>query len=551
MNTGMNTTIRRLTNLFIVLFLIVSGVAAYIQISNQAFYNGPVLANGSYAPLALKCPPYNAPLRGTIYDRNGNKIAWSVPDPNATCGYRREYASWVATSGLAPLIGYFSYTYGASGVEASYNNELAGTSVAQNRCQAGPTDVFKSAVQTAQAKLLHKKLYGCDVYLTIDKNLQIAAAQNYTQSAIYGGVCQQSGTNPAGSIIVEDPNTGEILAMVSEPSYDPNKIDDPAYWKQLNSDPQAPLLNHATQGLYTPGSTFKTLTLIAALDTGTYSLATQFDKAQATDFVANGEHIKWYDYFNGTWNGLVKFPLTLKDAYAYSDNTIYARAAVQVGANTWLSYLRKFGIATPGTNVQPVPFDAPSYQSQAYNTYTNGQPTQFTTNLLAESGFGQGQLSITPLTMAEVSSAVAANGVLYEPHVAQKVVPYGVDPKSVLPQPAVAFGGVPVMHPETAQAVRAAMWAVVDYGTGWAGLTQNGQYLKQSPVQEGGKTGTAQLHAGQPDAWWISLAPDDQGPQPLAAKWVATVMKERSGEGACQAFVADDTYKQAMSLNLP
>ena len=538
MNTSLNVTIRRLMNVFIVLFLLISGVAGYIQIQNQAFFNGPVLAQGSYDP--AKCPPYDAPLRGKIFDRNGNLIAQTVPDANAPCGYKREYASWVATSGLAPLIGYFSYRYGVGGVEASFNNQLAGI-------QTGVT------FQEAKAKLLHEPLYGNDIYLTIDKNVQIAASKYYDSSAFYGGPCQPYGSKPPGSLIVEQPNTGEILAMVSKPSYDPNLIDSPGYWQKLNADPQAPLLNHATQGLYDPGSSFKTVTLAAALDTGTFSLNTTFSKQQAVYYSAQGDVIKWYDYLNGTWKYIPDsqmFPLSLENAYAYSDNTIYARTAVQLGASTWLSYVRKFGIDTPGTSSPPVPFDAPYYQSRAYSAMTNGKPTNFSVPMLAESGFGQGQLLISPLTMTEVSSTMAANGILWEPHVLYKLVPHGVSPNSILPQAPVMFGGAPVVRPETAQAVRNAMWAVVDHGTAYAGIARGGIYPSQSPVKQGGKTGTGQLSGGNPQTWWISLAPDDQAPGGGPAKLSIVVMKERSGEGACQVWVANDTYQYAFDHNL-
>jgi peptidoglycan glycosyltransferase len=540
MNTNMNATIRRLTNAFIILFLLVSAVAAYVQISNHAFYNGPVLASGQYD--LRKCPPYDQPLRGRIFDRNGNLIAQTVPDPNAPCGYRREYASWVADTGLAPLIGYYSYQYGAAGIEATYNDVLAGV-------QHGETsgDVVN--------KLLHKPRYGNDIYLTIDKNIQEEAAKNFNTPGVYlygSPPCQVYGSHPPGSMIVENPNTGEILAMVSEPSYDPNRINDPAYWKQLNSDPSAPLLNHATQGLYDPGSTFKTVTLLAALDTGTYGLTSQFSFNDATSINVQGDRLRWDDYFNGTWNGVLSnnsFPLTLQQAYAYSDNVVFARAAVQIGADTWLSYVRKFGIATPGTDVAPVPFDAPYFQSRAYNAVTNGQPTTFSAPLLAESGFGQGQLFITPLTMAEITSTVAANGQLWVPHAVWKVVPHGTDPATVLPKQPELFTGAPIIRPETAQAARNAMWAVSSYGTAYFS-TLNGQRLVDTGVHEGGKTGTGQLGSGNPQTWWISLAPDDQAPGSGPARAVITVMKEHSGEGACQVFVADNTYSYIFSHNL-
>jgi cell division protein FtsI/penicillin-binding protein 2 len=534
----MNVTIRRLTNAFIIFFLLISGVAAYVQIGNQAFFNGPALAASSLDPRVCDAPD-DQPIRGTIYDRNGVKLAWTVRDNNARCGYRRVYADPT----LAPLIGYFSYKYGAAGLEAQFNDYLAGTGKG-----ASPNDELN--------RILHRPRHGNDLYLTIDDKVQQKVAALYeSNSAVLrgGGACTDNG-NANGSIIVEDPNTGQIIAMYSYPYFDPNKIDDPTYWAQLQSDPDHPLLNRATQGLYDPGSTFKTVTLMAGLDSGQYSLNTPFSLNDATTFTTNGESFPWFDYFNGTWNGILNdnsFPITLQQGYAYSDNTIFARVGVNIGADTWLKYVRALGIATPGTDVSPVPYDGVSVQSSAYNQFdSNGQPTQFTSNLLAASAFGQGELLITPLTMTEVASVVASDGYLYEPHVVSQIVPYGESRNDVLPggdgiiPDKVPYGGGPIIHSQTAQAIRAAMWSVVDYGT--ANFSPNpvsGISLKQSGTHEGGKTGTGQSGNEQPETWWISLAPDDQAPGGAPAKYVISLHKEKSGEGACQVWVADDLYQ--------
>ncbi len=543
MNTNMNVTIRRLTNAFIIFFLVLSGVAAYIQINNQAFFNGPALAAGKYDP--RQCPPYDQPVRGTIYDIHGKWLARSVPDPQAVCGYRREYSDPT----LAPLIGYYSNKYGTAGLEASYNDQLA----LGEHCYVSPQDAAHAAGQDAINKLLHKPRYGCDIYLTIDDSIQQYANHVYDSSYISGQVCQAPGSHPAGSIIVEDPNTGEIRAMVSRPYFDPNKIDDPAYWQQINSDPGAPLINHATLASRAPGSTFKTMTLLAALDSG-YPLTKPFSFDEATNFhVPDGKTVRWDDYFNGTWKGLVgssSFPLTMEQGFAYSDNAMFARVAYELGKDNWLGYLRRFGIATPGTDVAPVPFDAPFNQSSAYPAIVNGKPYTFSDDDLADAGFGQGPLQISPLTMAEITSAIAADGVLWEPHVVLKVVPHGTNAASVLPVAPVAYNnGAPAIRPETAQSARHAMWSVASQGTGWYGLPpHNGYLLKTSPVHEGGKTGTAQLGSGAPDAWWISLAPDDQAPGGSQAKYIIVVNKLRSGEGACQVYVADDIYRKLLGV---
>ncbi|HEX9067402.1 MAG TPA: penicillin-binding transpeptidase domain-containing protein, partial [Ktedonobacterales bacterium] len=493
---NMNVTIRRLSSLFIILLLFISGVAAYVQIVNQAFINGPVLAQGDFDP--RRCPPNDAPLRGRIYDRNGTLLAESVPDPKAICGYTRKYSE----PSLAPLIGYFSYRYGTAGIERTFNKQLSGVDQGNNT----------SAVDDAKSKILRKPRYGQDITLTIDVKLQQAVNKIYDTHAS-GGVCQPNGTTPPGSIIVEKPDTGEILAMVSRPFFDPNKIDQTDYFAQLQNDPGKPLLNHATQAVYAPGSTFKTVTMIGGLEAGTTSLDKQFSQDEAVNYVINGEPINWDDYLHGYPSDL-QFPMTLEQGYAYSDNVAFAREAVTLGKDKWLSTVRKFGIQTPGTDSDTVPFDGPYAPSTAYSAVTNGKPTDFSQNLLAESGFGQGQLLISPLTMASVVSAVAANGKLYIPHVVGKTQPHSLD--AIVAQPQL-FGGDQIFSADTASKVRQAMWSVTSYGTA-STVFHNGIHLADSPVKEGGKTGTAQLENGLPHTWWISLAPDDQAPGGSAAQ---------------------------------
>ena len=554
MNSNMNVTIRRLTNTFITLFLIISAVAAYIQVSNHAFFKGPTLAeNGTYDPRI--CPPFDAPLRGRILDRNGNVIAQTVKDDSKsgayTCGYHRVYAQWVVDDGLAPLIGYFTYGRGAAGIEASYNDQLAGINQ-------------QVTSQQALNKLLHKPQYGNDVYLTIDKRIQDAAAKYYDSSALHGGGVCESQANPPGSLIVEDPKTGEILAMVSSPDYDPNQIvagdsqstavqaKANAYWAHINTVTTPVLLNRATQGLYTPGSDFKTMTLIAALDTGQASLTgTQFTKQDALSVNAGGFIINWPDY-EPIWKNYsrVTFPQDVQDAYAFSNNVVFARLGLTLGADKWLSYLGKFGINTPGHPWSPVPFDAPQATSSAYPATQNGQPYNFDDAALGNAAFGQGPLLITPLTMATVTSAIAADGVMRAPHIGFEVVANGATEASGIPIRDVSTDQQ-VIQPGTAQAVRAAMWSVVDYGTAFYGLgPQNGHLPRDSGNFMGGKTGTAQTENANPHAWWISLAPDDQAPGATgSAKGVITVMKENAGEGACQVYVADDLYSTITQNN--
>jgi len=550
---NMSATIRRLTMTFIVFLLAVSAVSAYIQVSNQAFINGPALAQGDYDPRT--CPPYDAPLRGTIYDRNGIPLAWSWPDPNAkACDYTRSYNKDAVNAGLGPLLGYFSYKYGKGGLESAFNEQLAGIGSG-------------ASLDDLQRKLLHEPRYGQDIYLTIDLRLQQKANQYYDSSARHGGVCQGSGS-PPGGLVVEDPNSGEILALVSRPTYDPNRIanEDTAYWQQLNADPNVPLYDHATQGLYVPGSIFKTLTLLADLDNGADLTAKTYDQDAATHFkpYGTGHDVEWVDYTRlGQWQGIPDlFPMSLQDGYAYSDNTIFARAAIDVGKDKWLDYAKRFGIKVPGADVAPVPFDAPYNQSTVY-TYTNGKPTDFSDrNKLADSGFGQGDLLISPLTMAEMTSTIATGGKLFDPHVVRTVAAHADNPATSANPPKQLAAQSPdpdriqqyqssgqiFQRGDTAAKMRQAMWAVTSYGTG--NLSRNGVALADQPIKQGGKTGTGEdANGGVKTTWWISLAPDDQAPNAGGpAQLVFVQEKDKAGEGACQVYVANDTFEAARQL---
>jgi cell division protein FtsI/penicillin-binding protein 2 len=563
----MNVSIRRLTYVFIGLFLLVSLVIVQIQVLPSDELQQAIA--GGYNP--RHCLASEQPLRGTIYDREGVWLVKSVADKNALCGYRRVWNQAAANAGLAPLIGYFSYKYGATGVEAQYNDVLSGATGALPQCNVLDPNCLIAQGQATYNQLLHKQAHGSDIYLTVDLKLQQQVNALYNDPRNFygaGGVCQAYGSDPPGSIIVEDPNTGEVLAMLSRPYYDPNRIDDEAYWKQISSSSGDFLLDRAAQGLYDPGSTFKTVTMAAGLDTGRYQLNTPFtldqDRGGSADYVdqngrfhdvdqdpdqdqalyysvPSGETIVWYDYFpSGGSNGWVGIPtpVTLEAGYAYSDNAIFARVASELGADTWLNYVRRFGIATPGTHVDAVPFDSAFAQSRAYNPGTD-----VSNDLLAESGFGQGQLLITPLTMAEVTSTIAANGQLFIPHALFATAAPGQKLSDAVGQTPQLYTGQPILSSGTAASMRDAMRAVFTEGT----IGHTAQTDIATLAQEGGKTGTGQTSSESPQTWLITTAPASAGTN---GKLVVVVMKERSGEGACQFATADDIYACAAADHL-
>jgi cell division protein FtsI/penicillin-binding protein 2 len=459
--------------------------------------------------------------RGRILDRNGVVLAYSVADPTSPGGWRRHYTF----PSLSPVIGYFSPIYGVTGLEKYYDQVLSGQS--EQDC-------------------------GADVYLNIDTRIQTKVDQVFQNDQHSTQICDGTET---GSIIVEDPRTGQILAMESRPYFNADTIGDmtPAkdnpnttvgaeYWQSLLNDKCSILLNRALQGRYPPGSDFKTLTLIAGLDSGAFTPSSTFTQAEASSVTVDGYLI---NVNNLEYHYTVEpptFPIDLAHAYAYSDNVVFARVGLQVGADVLTAYAERFALSTP-SNVQPVPIDTdPGSTSPSY-LYTSGALDPLP---LAETSYGQGQLFLTPLTMEMITSAVAANGMLYAPRLTAKIVPHDGDPKSV-PTNAPVFLGQ-MMSPQTAQYVRKAMHDVVRFGSVQAQGTIAAP-VYNSPDDIGGKTGTAETTGAHPDAWFISLAPDDDyagetGPARLAI----TVMKDQSTEGAYESFLLPALYDYALPL---
>ncbi|HEX7973828.1 MAG TPA: penicillin-binding transpeptidase domain-containing protein [Anaerolineales bacterium] len=423
----------------------------------------------------------NSIRRGSIYDRNGRLLAYDYLDANGN------KARFYTEPSLAPVIGYVSgLRTGIAGLEYSYNDTLLGL----NRPDA----------QVSQ--MIHQPVTGSDLTLAIDSRIQRAAAQALGPRS--------------GSVTVLDGRSGAVLAMVSQPTFDPNRVLDPQYVSGLlqgcgSPKCQGPFLNRATQALYPPGSTWKTVTLIAALDTGQVNKNTVFDFGQPV----KGPNGSYYVYRVG--GGIIPDPnhtenrLTLPLSYAKSANAAFAKIGDQMPPQTLIKYAESFGFSA--SSDKAFPFDLPYSPS----TLANNINDIVTNDLLrAATAIGQGELQVTPLSMAMVVLAVENDGNLPVPYFVQSVH----SPLVNLP------GGPPNQHTlnglmkaDTARQVRDMMITVVTQGYGApaavAGLTV------------GGKTGTAQLGGNQqPHAWFIGFAEDSK------RAVVIVVQVENGGEGS-------------------
>ena len=503
---NISNNIRKLALLFIVFFMALSAVLVYWQV---------VVAQQVAANIhnSRHCLSDSAPIRGRIFDRNGVLLAESKPS-NAICGYQRYYYLNNYPS-LAGLIGYYiSPLYGSSGIERQYDNYLSG--------RVGVTALNNYVNQT-----LHRPPVGDDIYLTIDVRMQALLDKYFDQAAPPADGLYIYKTN-RGSAIIANPHTGEILAMLSRPTFDPNRIasGDLKYFNSLEKDPEQPLLERPLQSTYIPGSTYKTMTLLAGLDSGSAHLDDPFYNDHDTNhpqalgpvtigtgngtevFGPNGNNLEPYTH---------TFPVALRYGYTHSDNIMFAQVGAKMGASTWLDYNSRLYVG------KKIPFDLPVKVSTV--TPANGQPLKL--SQLAENSFGQGIDSITPLQMTMIDNAIANNGELMRPSLVLKIVdPSGAIVMSSSPQSL----GTPISD-NTASQMRDAMYGVVQCGSGKFGPTPSlAPELDTSPWAIIAKTGTGEVpqvngHTVGAEGWLLTQAPY-QNPQ-----LTIVAMKENVGEG--------------------
>jgi peptidoglycan glycosyltransferase len=293
-----------------------------------------------------------------------------------------------------------------------------------------------------------------------------------------------------------DPRTGAIKVMASVPSYDPNTIPDSKVYRQLTSpsNTAAPLLSRATQSGYPPGSTFKVVTAIAAIDSGRYTPSSTLNgKSPQT---ISGKPLS---NFNNEQFG----DISLTTALTNSVNTVWAQVGEKLGKDTMRTYMQRLGF-----DARP-PLDLPPDELRASGEYLGGKlidPTNPNVDV-GRLAIGQDKLNATPLQMAMVASAVADGGRLMKPHITDRVVDRdGRTVKRIAPEQASR-----VMSPSSAHQVGLMMQQVVKEGTGTAAAL--------SGIDVGGKTGTAEVDrsCGPNQLWFIGFAPANNPKVAVAA----------------------------------
>ena len=435
---------KRLTRavfLFTALFAVLVGNLTYIQVVMAKEYQTMGINNHTIARSAKV-------KRGSIITADGLTLAESVQNADGT--YTRSHPNGNLA---ANAVGYYSQQYGTSGVEETMNATLTGSEDYSNWQNA-----MQSLAGIAQP--------GNSVKLTIDSRIQKAA-----ENALSGF---------RGAIVVLDPRTGAVLAWASAPTYN---NDDVKAAMAAGDTATSSMYDRATQALYTPGSTFKTITLSAALDTGTATLNNSYKSPSSIQIgnapVTNVDNINF---------GV----MSLRKAFAYSSNVVFGQVAVKVGAEKLVQYASAFGYG------QDLGQDFKTAKS------VMPDPSKMTEWELAWAGSGQpvGQghtpgPQTTIMQNAVMAAAIANGGIVMKPYVvAQTLSPEGTVIKTTQ---ARSLGQA--INGNTANTVKEAMLDVVEEGSGDA--------AQISGVKVAGKTGTAET-GSHTNSVFVGFAPYDK-----------------------------------------
>ncbi len=396
-----------------------------------------------------------------------------------TLAYQRTYTDGPL---YAPVTGFSSQTYGNTLLEGVEDQILTGQ---DSRLSTNPV---WDAVSRATVP-------GGNVFTTINPKAQRAAFQGL------GG--------KRGAVAAIEPTTGRILALASTPSYDPNGITGTgpatvADWTRLNADTTQPMLNRALRQTYPPGSTFKVVTLAAALQYGLYSGVDVPTNSPDPYTPKDTDHPITNESASDACTNA-----TLAYALQVSCNTVFGKAGVDVGEQNMVRMAEALGF---NQSSQTIPVGV------ARSNFDTDLTSQA---FLALSSIGQYDTAATPLEMAQVAAAVANNGTLMQPRLVDKLT--RADGSTVR-----TFGNRTFSRPfsaDVAAQIQQAMVGVVDSGTG-----TNAQI---PGVVVGGKTGTAQNgvgNSGTPYAWFISYAkPSATAASPVA---VAVVIEDSDANRA-------------------
>ncbi len=456
----MNAPIYRLFAFFVVLFaVLIAFTSRWAVFGAKRLQENPRNARVVLEQQQIK--------RGVIRADDGAVLAGSVPLSENR--YGRRYPTGKL---FGQPVGWDDVRLGRGGLEKFYNDQLTGA-----------TNEFAGIVDS----LTKKTKVGDDLDTALDPKAQKAA---------FDGLAGRK-----GAVVALDVKTGAVRALAANPQFDPEK-------------PGQNQFNLATQGLFPPGSTFKTVTAAAALDTGRYQPNSRVSGK-------NGKIISGTPLRNFGGEDFGDVDLTF--ALTHSINTVWAEVGVKLGKSTLAGYMERFGFGS-----KP-PMDYPPEQMSTSGSYRKGKVISETSRFVdvGRTAIGQALLLVTPLQMASVAQTIGNGGLRMEPRLVGKVIdPDGRTVDEPLPKEAER-----VMSAETAAKLTAMMKQVVKDGTGTAAALEG--------VELAGKTGTAEIdiNAGINDLWFIGFTPDVA---------VAVVLDHLKGQGGTVAAPVAKQVLQAL-----
>ncbi len=413
--------------------------------------------------------------RGTIYDRNGTVLAYSKEDNNG-----KQKRVYPYENLYSHVIGYSSSQYGKSLIEKQYNEDLLGN------------NNFKQ-IFSLKRIFQNEITDGDNLTLTIDHKLQQKAASLMKRYR--------------GALVAMNPKTGEILAMVSMPDFNPSEEALSNEWAKLNSDENSPFLTRATMGMYAPGSTYKIITSAAILENNLENEIVQDKDGKI--------HLGDKDISNA--GGSIYGDTDLKKGFIKSSNVYFAKMGSDIDYTIHRSLAQRFLLGSK------IPFNFPISKSK-YDTSKMG-PLD-----CAIFSIGQGKTLMTPLHLALVACSIANDGTMPKPYIVSKVT----NASSTISKAQKSTIANPI-NADTAQALKDLMRDVVKSGTGTAAAIYGYDVC--------GKTGTAENEMTTTDeskthALFVGFAPYDD---PEIA--ISVIMENAGFGGSVAAPVAREVMR--------
>lgn len=468
---------KNIKKVFVVFLLFFVGIMTYIMYFE--LYKAPQVVQSQYNQRLWAIR--NEVLRGTIYDKDMNVLSKSQRLSDDT--QKRIYNGGAA---FAHVLGYVDTKYGLTGLEKKYDEQLTGSD------RIDLLDLIKNKGKT-------ENKVGESVKTTLDSSVQKLAYNLLGDNR--------------GAVVALNPKTGEVLALVSKPSFNPGNLEKD--WKSILQNPENVLLNRATAGLYAPGSTFKTVTAVSALK--------NIKGIMSKTIVDRGKIVFNSKESLSNYKGEVLGRLNLKKAYAESSNVFFGTIGMELGNKNLKETAENFffnkNIPSEGLTIENSRF--PSYKSSEKGN-------------IAQSAIGQAAVLATPMQMALIASTIANDGVMMKPTIVSSVLDdKGKEIKTIEKE---SLGTI--IDKDNAKIMQELMRAVVTIGTGRSSAI--------SSIHAAGKTGTADHDDvpgiyENPHSWYIGFAPYEN---PKVA--VAVIVEEGGTGGKAAATIANKVMQAAL-----